>query len=645
MTGAPAPVRRSRARRCLFAVLLLAAVWLACELAAVGAWTLHTGSAFTWGRAAAARQAAREGVGLAGGAGGEVDPAHDAVTAAVVPHPFLGFVVDADKPIGVPVSRWGFVDVGEPIRRRTADRFVVALVGGSVALQLAHHAEPELVAALRRSPALAGRTVEIVRLALGGYKQPQQLLAIEWLSSLGAEFDCVVNLDGYNEIALVDENVGHGVPEWYPRSWGRLQDRQPSTDQLLRLGELAVLRRDRIERATAAEALWWSPLRQILWAWRDGKDVARIAALRAAIERAAVAPSFAVTGPGSGGRSLDAARAEMVALWARASRQLHEVCRTRGMLYCHFLQPNQYVPGAKPIGPAEARVALLPDDARGQAVAAWYPRLQAEGRALAAVGVPFVDLTWIFLDHAEPLYVDTCCHLGPDGNRLLAEHVAAGIRTQLDLAGIVLRSLAVEPARVAVQSPFAHERIRVVATDDRGGRHDLGGAGFGVRYSVVPAGLCTIAADGTLVPSRCGSGSLRVDYRGLATEVPVTIAWPGLVVGADGIPADGVVPRIDVQLAVAAGGTEAALEVRCSDLPGAPFRVVVVGRRRLPDSPIAADPGDLLAVPVVETGPEASVRVAVAPGDEGPWFVRAYCLDRAASAVVAASPTVVRRRT
>jgi hypothetical protein len=645
MSGDPASVGapRPRRRRCLLLLLTLLVVWLVCEVGGAIAWSLGTGSVFTFTRAAAARQAVRDGSGVV--ATTEVPAvaaAQGAVTAAVAPHPFLGFVLDPDKPVGVPVSRWGFVDSSLPLRRRSPDRFVVAIVGGSVALQLAHYAEPELKAALQRSPALAGRSIEIVRLALGGYKQPQQVLAIEWLSTLGAEFDCVVNLDGYNEIALVDENLPQGVPAWYPRSWGRMQDSRPAPDQLLRLGELAVLRRERQERATEAETLWWSPLRQFLWWWSDGRVVTRLGTLRAEIERAAVAPTFAVTGPGTGGQTEVAAREEMVAVWARASRQLHAACKANGMLYCHFLQPNQYVPGQKPIGPDEAKVAIAADDARGKAIAEWYPRLRAEGAVLAAAGVPFTDLTGIFQDHPEPLYVDTCCHLGRDGNRLLAEHVAAGVRAQLDLGGLVVRALAVEPSDVNVTSPFARVRVQVVATDDRGVRHDLGGAGFGVRYAVTPPDLATVAADGTLSPRRRGTGSLRVEFRGVVHAVPVAIGWPDAVVGTDGKAVGGVVPRVEVVRSSASVGPGAALEVRCDDLPAAPFRVVAVGTGPLPDSPVGAELVGVAVFPIVEAGASATIRVPVAADEAGPWFVRVYCLDHGATAVLAASPTFVR---
>lgn len=639
--GRAAPARSPR-RRWAFAAFALVLLAAALELAGAVAFWLGTGSAFTWSRAAALRSAARAG-NLAARVEAEADPgaeqAQAAVTAGVVVHPFLGFVYDASKPRGgIPLSPFGFVDEAPPLHKRAADRFLVGLVGGSVALQLGVYAKDELVAALARCPALAGKRIELVRLGLGGYKQPQQLLTVELLLALGGEFDCIINLDGYNEIALVEENLPHGVPAWYPRSWARLLDRQPSPDQQLRLGHLVVLRDERSARIATADALWWSPLGQFVWWWRDRSLARQIGTLQAEVERAAATPSFALTGPGTGGRSGDAARQDMIEVWARASRQLHAVCQAHGIRYCHFLQPNQYVAGSKPIGGEEARVALSLDDPRNIAVAATYPALQAAGAKLAAAGVPFVDLTGIFRDHPEPLYVDFCCHLGGRGNRILAEHVAAGVRRQIELAGADVRALVVDPPTMIFHSPLAGQRLAVFALDEHGQRHDVSGVGFGLAYRASPAGQLVVGPDGRVRPVRPGAGTLRVELGAVAAEVPFTAQWPARFVGDDGRPGPlGSTPRLELDPVPVAG----AVRVRCVGMSAAPFRLVVVGRRPLPESPVGADTDDLRVATVVAVGDTADVVAEVPPGAAEPIFVRLYELAANATDVVAASPTLV----
>ena len=44
-----------------------------------------------------------------------------------------------------------------------------------------------------------------------GYKQPQQLLVPTYFLSIGQVFDLVVNIDGFNEVALSSVNHQRGL--------------------------------------------------------------------------------------------------------------------------------------------------------------------------------------------------------------------------------------------------------------------------------------------------------------------------------------------------------------------------------------------------------------------------------------------------
>lgn len=511
------------------------------------------------------------------------------------------------------------------------------MLGGSVALHLGTHAHDRLAAALQRSPALAGREVEVVRLALGGWKQPQQLLAVELLLALGGHFDCVVNLDGFNEVALAGENVPLGVPAWFPRSWARLLDAAPTREQLPRLGRLELLREQRTERAGTAAAFAWSPLAQFVWLWRDRALDRHIADLRGASERAAVAAGFAVTGPGPGAGGLDAARDEMVALWRRASAQLHAVCAAHGAVYCHFLQPNQYVPGSKPMGPEESARALRPELGLAAIVARWYPALQREGAALRAAGVAFTDLTGVFREHAEPRYVDPCCHLDRVGNQMLAEHVAAAIRVRLEVGDAKWTAVRATPARVELDSPFADARLALQATTAAGAVHDVTGVGFGARFSSLPAGFAVVTPDGRVRAAWRGGGTLRVELGAVAVDVPVAADWAPRCEARDGRAAPGAAPP---HLVVGPVG-EGQFDVQCANLPPATFRLLVASPQPLPDSPVGVDTLGMTTVPIPGDAPTATLRLAHATAPGRPLFVRVVALAPNAVDVVAASNTVV----
>ena len=136
-------------------------------------------------------------------------------------HPYVGWAFNPDAtqlPGDVAgVNALGFVDSGPSVRRRSPDRFVIGVFGGSVAQQMTTIGEQAFRDRLAASPLLRGRSVEIVRLAMSGYKQPQQLMALNYVLALGGEFDVVVNIDGFNETGLVvGENDGQQVFAAYP---------------------------------------------------------------------------------------------------------------------------------------------------------------------------------------------------------------------------------------------------------------------------------------------------------------------------------------------------------------------------------------------------------------------------------------------
>lgn len=633
---------RTRRRRLAFAGCLLLLAWLVVEGLGVAAWWWQTGACFSYGRAATARAAALAELSPAAAAAGSpaasaapsspaiVDPQR-AVNAGSVVHPYVGYVNDAalGDVAGYAISSFGYLDGRSPVRPRDPQTFVVGLVGGSVALQLGLYAEAELAAALQRSPHVAGRRVEFVRLCLGGYKQPQQLMAVSMVLALGGHFDLLVNVDGFNEVALVGENVPLGVPAWYPRGWARLLDSAPTAEQLRRLGELVLLREQRRARVDFAETLWWSPLCQFVWRALDRRSQARIGELVVAAERAPAADRFAVRGPGTGGASLADAQVEMAALWRRSSIALHGLCGAHGIPYVHCLQPNQHVPGSKPIDAAEAAVAIAaPDDPMRTAVVTGYPLLLREAESLRTAGVAFHDLTTIFRDHPEPLYVDSCCHLDRTGNVLLAEHVAAAARVRLDGDVGPIERLEVTPERLQWTSPLQTLALRVRGVTADGRWIDATGEAAGTRIASMPAEAVAVAAGGSVRAQRRGSGELTVQWRQFTAKVPFTAAWADLVDGADG--RKGSQGEL-LQLTV--GDAAGQLRIRHQG-HGEGVRVLALANEPLPagDRPPERLAG-LIVLPLAADDGEQSVP---APSS-GLLFVRAYLVSTTTGKVAAAS--------
>ena len=358
--------------------------------------------------------------------------------AGEVLHPYLGYVEDPTRnsPQALasshfPVNDYGFLDEHLPLQTRTPGKVILGITGGSVAYWFSVYGTDKLQAELRKSPAFASKDIVIVRTALGGYKQPQQLMVLNYLLTLGGQFDILVNIDGFNEVALpVAENVPGKVFPFFPRSWLLRVNTLPDAGINALVGRIEYLRTRRTQWATAAMKL---PVRYSMTAnmiWKQLDSTLAAALSQAQVELQAYKPStgqYVAQGPTRHYDNDTALFTDLASVWQRSSLQLHHLCAANGIAYFHFLQPNQYLPGTKPMQAAESRAAIVENHPYRKGVEAGYPYLIVAGGELARKGVEFHDLTQMFSDTLEPVYADTCCHLNQRGNELLATRVAHAI--------------------------------------------------------------------------------------------------------------------------------------------------------------------------------------------------------------------------
>lgn len=122
---------------------------------------------------------------------------------------------------------------------------------------------------------------------------------------------------------------------------------------------------------------------------------------------------------------------ECVAVWERCSRQLEALCVANDIRYVHVLQPNQYDPGSKPLSDSEKDTAFDPEGPYKPAIERGYPLLREAGERLRADGVTFIDLSRVFEDTKETLYVDNCCHFNKAGNRILVDAIAGELAKEI----------------------------------------------------------------------------------------------------------------------------------------------------------------------------------------------------------------------
>lgn len=345
----------------------------------------------------------------------------------IILHPYFGYVVDPRAP---GINPYGFFRTA-PLTTRGADRFVVVFFGGSVADQVFALGQQALIDTLRGDPRLAEREIVVLSTALGGYKQPQQLLVLAELLAIGAQFDVVVNLDGFNEVDGAADNVQDGVNPYYPHHWQLHARRALDRDVLGQIGRVEAAREERaaLRQRFAVPVVRHSAFLLALWDALDRRELAALRRQMVALD-AALAPEQRppqVAGPPFAFADPAEMYAEFVEVWARASLEMESLSRGMGIRYLHFLQPNQYLEGSKVLSAEERRVAWDDEVAEAGRVAQAYPLLIERGRQLVEQGVDFHDLTMLFRTETGDIYSDPCCHYTKQGAELVARAIGEAI--------------------------------------------------------------------------------------------------------------------------------------------------------------------------------------------------------------------------
>jgi hypothetical protein len=315
------------------------------------------------------------------------------------------------------------------------DAFVIGVFGGSVADNAARAANESFPGLIAESLSIPEDELVVKNFAVGGYKQPQQVIALVQAIMLGMNFDVVLNIDGFNEIALggVDCRGGHHPifpsrqHHWVGLALLRGNLSIESTEaglQIVRMKErarrIAMIAQGRVLGASAfVEALSGALALhyQREAARREEAFQRRLAESRKTQKLIPSRSDPRLT-------SKEGCRELIVEMWSRSSVMMSNLARQIGARYVHVLQPNQYVRDSKQLSDEELESAFLPSHHWAKNAAAGYPHLQREGRNLVAQGIEFHDLTGIFRETRETIYTGICCHMNLKGRRTLLMEIA-----------------------------------------------------------------------------------------------------------------------------------------------------------------------------------------------------------------------------
>ena len=312
---------------------------------------------------------------------------------------------------------------------RRDDTVIIGALGGSVT----HFVMPALRQAVYRYflDNGLGRRPVVVALASQSGRQPQQVMITADTLLLGGEFDLLVNLDGYNEIHRTGNFDAPAKLRSFPfRPFGwKALNRTAAGDSLV--GSIGSLREEQLAWERAAQGgLWrYTAVFGMISRYRRQSIEGQIANLYPKISGAGDDYSLERYGPHGGYENLGEVQEAAARLWYRSSLLLADLAELSGAEYYHFLQPNQYIPNSKPFSREELAIAY--DVSSGEnPYSRGYPLLAEYGMELRRRGVNYFDLTRIYADTRETIYVDACCHVNERGNELLA----AAILRQLEPA-------------------------------------------------------------------------------------------------------------------------------------------------------------------------------------------------------------------
>lgn len=330
------------------------------------------------------------------------------------------------------LNHFGFFGEEESVQPADKSKLIVAVGGGSLAAFAGAWGKSAFKEELKKIPAFKDKQIVVINLGQPGYKQPQLLLVVNDLLAQGGHIDLLINLDGFNEIALpmAHRSLNQGQSIFFPQCWRMTAETQWTKEQLFAVARWNsyIDSRQKAARFFSRFPLSWSVTANLYWKIQDAyKYKQQIICERQLTERKnvgeitstgqvrATSDNHSFLGPWKNYSNYRELYLDITRHWIRCSILLNNTIEGQGGVYFHFLQPNQYFAGSKPMLAEEKFAAFNPDSPYRQEVERGYPYLRAAGEYLSNLGFPFSDLTYLFKEVETPLYMDNCCHLNREG--------------------------------------------------------------------------------------------------------------------------------------------------------------------------------------------------------------------------------------
>lgn len=333
------------------------------------------------------------------------------------PHPYIGLVRrQLSENAGMGSDAW----MEDLLAHHGPGDYNVLLLGGSMATSLYDSTADDLRESLSSLPWIRDRNVKVFDGAMPDAKQPQQLQALTYLLSLGAKIDMVINVDGFNEVALTPVADPYSSP-FYPVGWSQTAAAGGNL-QLSLLGKLRVTEEFQERFARFFSVLGEAPSYSLNAFWLVVHDKSEHYA-QGVLHQLSVARSAAGDSD-TGGYRPDAEGKDMTRLladqWARSSKLMADLALSQGVLYIHVLQPSPYAAKTQQVS------------SNGSPYAVWagrgYKTMEENGELLQRMGVVFLDESSLF-SPASNDFLEGCCTLTEKGAQMLVREIIGGLHS------------------------------------------------------------------------------------------------------------------------------------------------------------------------------------------------------------------------
>ena len=323
-----------------------------------------------------------------------------------------------------------------PLRKTSKDQFIVGIFGGSVAQRLCdyefqHHVLAKMFQTL---PEFQNKEIVILKFANQAHKQPQQVLTLNYFLSVGQELDMVINIDGFNEVALSYLNNKAGTDVSMPNDYIyspliALANKDFSSEQLeLALQVLQLKNRlqntlNRLNECRLATCymLRWAQAKYLLNQYRG--NLQTFSQLKREEGKDSLIYLKRIEKPFDDPEALE----RIVDLWFNSSLGMNDLLAARKIPYFEFIQPNQYYSTNRQFSADERKIAFDEKSQYKEGTIKGYPNLLAKVSSLQAAGVKVFNAVNVFDETREIVYLDNCCHYNDLGNDILSHYIGQRI--------------------------------------------------------------------------------------------------------------------------------------------------------------------------------------------------------------------------